>query len=570
MKHAGKDPNLKCAGSKANMRAVLLTAAAAIVGLALIVDSARWSSATYDEVIYLEIACKWWRTGETIAITRMGSPLTFWKLQQAPMLWLLDHTGRGAWIDDPIGHQSEMLPQMRWGAAWIYVSALLLTAAWARAVYGNCAMVLAAWMFALGPNLLAHGALLTMELPVTAAFTASLWAFWCFSQNGRRIWFGVSALFGGLAFSCKFTAVLLPPLVAAAWIADALLYRYTSARVFVRIGLCMLLYGVIMIVADLAITGFAVTPLSERVSDHPALVRWLGPTLGAWVGRLAELPMPQDLVAFVIQFNHQRTGGPSYLLGERAMHGWRHYYLIAALVKVPLGVFFLLAARAIAAFRKRRRIARNQMFWLIPLLFCAAASLGSARNYGFRYLLPVAPLAIVWISGLAAGTRLERRIALLGTVLIGAATASCYPHTLTYFNLIGRLRGGRHILADSNLDWGQGARAMARLQVARPELRDLTLYYFGSTDPAHYGVVGVCHVIDAGTVHPGLPTKVKCDTRYLAVSSSLRWGPWGPPGYFAALDNEPPIAWTDDGTIAVYRKTALDRNAGEPGQADER
>ena len=73
---------------------ICLTALAALVGLALIVDASLASSATYDEVAYLRVAAQWWRTGDQSEITRMGSPLTFWKLQQVPVLWLLDHLGQ--------------------------------------------------------------------------------------------------------------------------------------------------------------------------------------------------------------------------------------------------------------------------------------------------------------------------------------------------------------------------------------------------------------------------------------------------------------------------------------------
>ena len=88
----------------------------------------------------------------------------------------------------------------------------------------------------------------------------------------------------------------------------------------------------------------------------------------------------------------------------------------------------------------------------------------------------------------------------------------------------------------------RGPSALARLQARRPEFRDLTLYYFGDTDPAHYGVVGRRYVIDAGDRHPDLPPTLAADTAYLAVSASLQWGPWGPPGYFRRLDPLPPVA----------------------------
>ena len=109
------------------------------------------------------------------------------------------------------------------------------------------------------------------------------------------------------------------------------------------------------------------------------------------------------------------------------------------------------------------------------------------------------------------------------------AVARIHPYELRYFNaLAGGPIGGRHILADSNLDWGQGLKSLCRLQREQPEFQDLTLYYFGDTDPAHYGVAGRCHVINAVDDHSHIPGLAAVTTPYVAVSASLQWGPWGP------------------------------------------
>jgi hypothetical protein len=528
-------------------------AVALAVGLALLADSLGRSSATYDEVAYLRVGARWWRTGEQESIGRMGSPLTFWKLQQAPTLWLLDRLGHGDWIDDPLGHQADLLPALRLGTLWIWAAGLLTTALWARSVYGPRAMVLAAWMFALGPNLLAHGPLLTMEMPLTAASAGVLWLFWRAVGRGEPWAFWASAVACGLAFSCKFTAVLLPPLLALAWW-DGLRrdgWRVGDATRVVAWG--MLAYVALMLAADLAVTGFAAIPASESRGPHPALDGRVPPQ----IGRLVEAAWPQDWVAFAVQARHQTTGGPSYLLGERRMYGWRYYYLVALAVKVPLGAWLIVAARA----GWRRRLdpgGRGRLAVVVAAGFLALASLGSSRNYGVRYLLPVAPAAIVWAAALAEGPRGARRAAWLGLGAMALAVASSHPHELTYFNVLGGgAGGGRRVLSDSNLDWGQGARALARLQASRPEFRDLTLYYFGETHPAPYGVVGVVYVLDAGADHPGLPRRLSAGTEYLAVSASLQYGPWGPPGYFRALEGIDPVALTDDKTIAVYRSADL-------------
>src|SRR3954453_2095130 len=116
---------------------------AALVGLGLEADIALRSSATYDEVAYLRVAARWWRTGDQTEITRMGSPLTFWKLQQVPVLWLLDHTGQSPPVADPIAHQERLLPLVRLSSLSIWLIAFLVTAAWGRQLYGNNAMALA-------------------------------------------------------------------------------------------------------------------------------------------------------------------------------------------------------------------------------------------------------------------------------------------------------------------------------------------------------------------------------------------------------------------------------------------
>ena len=63
----------------------------------------------------------------------------------------------------------------------------IITVSWSRRSYGPRAMVFAAWLFALSPNLLAHGALATMELPLILTITAMFHLFWQFLQTEGRI-----------------------------------------------------------------------------------------------------------------------------------------------------------------------------------------------------------------------------------------------------------------------------------------------------------------------------------------------------------------------------------------------
>ena len=546
-----------------------LTTLAAVVGLALVAQECFANSATYDEVAYLRIAARWWRTGEQAEITRMGSPLLFWKLQQISVLWLLDQVGHHDWVDDPIGHQRELLPWVRLGSFWIWLVAFMLTIAWSRRSYGPRAMTLAAWLFSLSPNLLAHGALVTMEIPLAAGTMAMFYLFWRFLETNRFLWFWAAAGAGGLAFSCKFTAILVPPILALIWwVVRHRRGERKPIELTARVTIAMAGFLSILVLVDAAVTGFASLPLSTSRGNHPTIEKWFGREGNELVARIYETPFPQDWVGFATQMHHQASGGPSYLFGARRMQGWWYYYLIAVAVKVPLTFWILVVARLMPSERCRSDASvrdYNALLPLVFLLYMGITAAGSSRNYGVRYLLPLAPLAIVWVSAIGKSfwecplwvAVSMRCAALLGIAGYAAAVAGIHPYELTYFNTIaGGPLGGRRILADSNLDWGQGLKSLARLQQERPELADMTLYYFGDTGPAHYGVAGESQTINASG-NSNLASLNSVQTQFLAVSASLEWGPWGPPGFFECLKGLRPVVLTDDTTIAVYRTSDL-------------
>ena len=245
-----------------------VVALSALSGLTLIADQAVHLSATYDEVTYLKSGARWWRTGEQADVARLGTPVTFFKLQQAPTLWLLDRLGLSLWIDDPITHQESLLPFVRIGASWIWLVALLSAAFWAKKTLGDPrAMALASVLFTLEPNLMAHGSLATMELPVVASVSLMLFWFWMALETNRRRYLGLSSAMGGVAMSCKYTTILIPPILALLWAIDVdsrqpkLSILVRLARILRAVVPGMIFYGVGMIVAK---------PGSDRVRDNPA------------------------------------------------------------------------------------------------------------------------------------------------------------------------------------------------------------------------------------------------------------------------------------------------------------
>src|SRR5262249_40943311 len=157
-----------------------------------------------------------------------------------------------------------------------------------------------------------------------AATTGMFFLFWKFLRTGDRKCFWASAALGGLAWSCKFTTVLVPPILGLVWWVERL---RGGDRGAVRVALAVVgrMAGFVAatFVANAALTGFETLPLSTTSGiGHPSLDAQFGPTRARWLGWVVETPIPQDWVGFTKQVWHQRSGGPSYLCGERRATGW--------------------------------------------------------------------------------------------------------------------------------------------------------------------------------------------------------------------------------------------------------
>jgi len=123
----------------------------------------------------------------------------------------------------------------------------------------------------------------------------------------------------------------------------------------------------------------------------------------------------------------------------------------------------------------------------------AAFTATRGLQIGYRHLLPILPFLFVAAGESGAWLWRWRRPAgkvaasVLAAWYVGG-TVYYHPHHLAYFNEIaGGPTRGWHALVDSNIDWGQD---LGRLKSWMDEhaVRHIKLSYFGSADPAYYGI----------------------------------------------------------------------------------
>ncbi len=333
-------------------------------------------------------------------------------------------------------------------------------------------------LFTFDPNILAHAAVAGTDLG--AAFYATL-ALFCLTRYLRRPSQARLLLAGvtlGLAQGAKLSALLLVPVALGA----LLLARIRPRQ--------LLLYCVGAGVTLWALYGFQIGPVP---------------------GLPAPAPAASHAIPWMRLRQHSADGHAAFLMGANRSHGWWIYFPVAFALKTPLPTLALLLAALTGAIgavihnvrsnASLRLSLPSAVLLSFPLLYFAA-SLFSPLNIGYRHLLPMLPPLYIGIStGLTSlhpvktiplPPRLQRHAAhlTLGAVLFWLAvpTVRIAPHHLAFFNeLAGGPEGGWRYLADSNTDWGQGYKDLARFQEEH-NLGPVRLSAFIFYDPAAYGV----------------------------------------------------------------------------------
>lgn len=374
----------------------------------------------------------------------------------------------------------------------------LLVHGWARSLYGPTGGLLALFLFAFSPNLLAHAGIATTDLPVTFFILAALFAF---DRAARRLSRGGAVGAGvlwGLALLSKHTAWVLVPVLAAVFAIR--LWRKEAARGW---GRRLAFVGLFGLSAYVTLWGGYFGCERSVPEDRPpeALLGFL------WDRGLLPEPYLTGLHQTKITM-----GRPAFLDGEHSpavtvlrgeppapvtrLAGWPHYFVMTFLYKTPVaGLILFAAAVAFSQRLGRGTLAEEAPLWILCAATFAAVS-SSGMNIGHRHALPILPAAIILIGRLApalAGLAPRIRKGAWGAVgallaWYAAGTLRIHPHHLAYFNEIagGPGEGPRH-LTDSNIDWGQDLKLLARSMRERG-IEEVHLSYLGTADPAYYGI----------------------------------------------------------------------------------
>jgi hypothetical protein len=361
---------------------------------------------------------------------------------------------------------------------------------WGREIVGSGAALAGLALFALDPNIVAHGYLVTTDAGFALFTVLFCWAAWRYMNHRtlKRLLYCALALGG--AFAAKFTGLALGPIFFLLLI---LAVRLLPAAVPTQ--------------PSTLIDPFAGAPAGPRIVWSLYLVAAVSLLAGVvvWAIYFFKSPLLYVTGLKLVNADHDATYRP-FMAGAFQPRFWT-YYLIVYLLKEPLPAIVLAWIGTMALCRRETGApALDRAFLFVPPAFLFLMYTLFSDNLGMRYLIPVLPfLHLAGGTGARAlwqsGSALKRGLAAALFVWLGINAWGIAPDHLSFFNesaclttepgKIGRDAGsacGTLWLDDSNVDWGQGVKELAAwLQVHAPQQR-IGLAYFGTGRPQAVGI----------------------------------------------------------------------------------
>ncbi|NLA08160.1 MAG: glycosyltransferase family 39 protein, partial [Parcubacteria group bacterium] len=243
-------------------------------------------------------------------------------------------------------------------------------------------------------------------------------------------------------------------------------------------------------------------------------------------------PFAQYLLGALMVVERSTGGNTGYFLGNISNSGWHEYFPIVFLIKEPIPSLILIFLAIFWSFKnfikstidniKNKNWWTKLINWLSQnfLLFCilifiiiySIFSIRSPLNIGYRHLTVIIPLIYIltadqikkWWLGVKNNVDSQSIFSLLinfnqikkigiKTILIlilimwyiiEALIIS--PHFIAYFNeFVGGAKNGYKYVVDSNLDWGQDLKRLAKF-VEENNINKIKLDYFGGGSPTYY------------------------------------------------------------------------------------
>lgn len=361
------------------------------------------------------------------------------------------------------------LRQARLGMLVFPALLLVVLAMWTRKALGERAGLLAAFLAATNPALLAYGPLLSSDVAFTAMALLAGWLAWRWLQ-APGLWslVALSAALGAVA-ATKYTALL------------------TCAAVALTLGVAIVFGGfdpwprraggVTALPGRLA-KGVLAAALAAAIALGVLYAAYLftSPPLPTATAQSLQSPLLRALAAlpggawllgllpesFVLGVDYQALVAGATANGTFLDQQGNHvaYYPVTVLFKTPLVVFGAIALAAVARGAERAPRGLWPCALVPPFALLAYCSATLSLQMGMRYVLPVVPALVMLACAFAGRPWVRTRSGLCAIAVVVAGSlwnvVWHWPHFIGFFNTVaGGCDSGFRVVADGNCDWQQ-------------------------------------------------------------------------------------------------------------------
>ncbi len=398
---------------------------------------------------------------------------------------------------------------------------------WANELYGEKAGIFAIVLFVFNTNIIAHSRYVTTDIGISAAFFVHMYSLYRYIKKPSWKTLAVAGFTFFIALVTKFSAAVLVPTYFIVFL--MLTFKKgekTNEKFLEKIGnkkWYHRAFSTLVSIAAIALIGVTLTWIFyffHTVNMSAEVQRGLI-TESLGYGRVQDVmlsmnanpvlkPINQYILGFVMMASHVEGGHDAFLLGQVSNKGWWYYYPVTIALKTQIPIFIFMILSAVYFFW--RKVERKDWFteiyfWVLPLVLLAMGMQGSI-DLGIRYMLPLYAFAFVSISKIATAFDLKQFKSLwkdvrekvtadyakmTATILIVIfagwyiiSAFGTYPFYLSYFNeFVGGYQNGYKYLTDSNLDWGQDNKRLAKW-VSDKDIDKIYVDVFPDPRPAKY------------------------------------------------------------------------------------
>lgn len=352
---------------------------------------------------------------------------------------------------------------------------------WTRDLYGRSPALFAVLLYTFEPNILAHSQVITTDLYSIVMVTLTTYSFWIFLNSGTTKHALYSSILLGLSQLVKYTCVYLYPIFIIILLVKycpiiiniirknnykLLIMNYIAP--FLRYS-CMYVVASILIINIGFIFNNTLMPLKEYHFKSEFFQKFQA-ELSFFDDFPVPLPYPYvEGLDLVKQTERTGEGYNIYLMGKlkeggKGFKGFIGYYFYAFFFKTPIALQLIVVIALIRYVRSFnfKQFIDNEIFLVVPILFFTIYfNFFYNLQIGLRHFLVAYPFLIIFGASIASdwdslATRSKVAIVILSTWLI-ISVMSYFPHYIPYFNeFVFDRKMAYKLLADSNIDWGQG------------------------------------------------------------------------------------------------------------------